>query len=444
MSSALAIAAVSAVLKDLLNDGLIQHNAAGVLGSSVTVSVGPPDRVVPADGTEASQLNLFLYQVSPNPAWLNMSLPSRSAGDGQRLANAPLALNLHYLLSAYSGGDLHGEILLGYALQLLHENAVLPRQAIHTALTPSPDLGGTLPAALRALAISGLENQAEQIKISPEYLSTEDLTKLWTATQSPLRPSASFLVSVVLIASEEPARSPLPVLSVGPLIEDGLAPGSRRARGVAVQSGLIAALPHLATAEPAAAQPAAQLGTPIALHGHHLASSVERTVMLTEEALGVRATVLADPAGTDAPDRITFAIPASRSAEFPVGVYSLSVRLLCPGEGTARETNRLGLTLAPRIEGLPLSVARDADGTARFTLAVLPEIRPGQRVSLLLDEAEFVFPAVTTATGSLSFAIENAPPGAHLARLRVDGIESPIVDATRSPPVFADQRLDIL
>ena len=99
MSNALAIAGVTAVLRDLLNDGLINHDVSGVLGSSVTVSALPPDRVVPASGTEASQLNLFLYQVTPNPGWRNDGLPSRDATGRLRLSNPPLALDLHYLLS---------------------------------------------------------------------------------------------------------------------------------------------------------------------------------------------------------------------------------------------------------------------------------------------------------------------------------------------------------
>ena len=141
MSTALAIAGVTAVLRDLLNDGLINHNVSGVLGSSVTVSVLAPDRVVPANGTESSQINLFLYLVTPNPGWRNEGLPSRDADGPQRLTNPPLALDLHYLLSAYSGGDLHAEILLGYAMQLLHEMPVLTREAIRTALNPSPGVG---------------------------------------------------------------------------------------------------------------------------------------------------------------------------------------------------------------------------------------------------------------------------------------------------------------
>ena len=133
----------------------------------MTVSVAAARPRGRRNGTEASQLNLFLHQVTPNPAGATTRLPSRDAIGRQRLTNAPLALDLHYLLSAYSGGDLHAEILLGYAMQLLHETPVLTRDAIRTALNPSPGVGTTLPPALRALADSGLEDQVEQIKLTP-------------------------------------------------------------------------------------------------------------------------------------------------------------------------------------------------------------------------------------------------------------------------------------
>ena len=215
VSSALAIAGVTAVLRDLLNDGLINHNVSGVLGSTVTVSVLPPDRVVPANGSESSQLNLFLHQVTPNTGWRNEGLPSRDGSRPSRLSNPPLALNLHYLLSAYSGGDLHAEILLGYAMHLLHEIPVFTRQAIRTALTPVPDYRVRRYSARSPTR--GWRDQVEQIKITPEYLNTEEMSKLWTATQSHFRPTAAYMASVVLIEATEPVRSPLPVLSRGPV-----------------------------------------------------------------------------------------------------------------------------------------------------------------------------------------------------------------------------------
>ena len=134
MSTALAIAGVTAVLRDLLNDGLINHNVSGVLGSTRHGERAAAGPVVPASGTEASQLNLFLHQVTPNPGWRNEGLPSRDAlgphAPEQSAARARPALPA----LAYSGGDLHAEILLGYAMQLLHEMPVLTREAIRTAL----------------------------------------------------------------------------------------------------------------------------------------------------------------------------------------------------------------------------------------------------------------------------------------------------------------------
>lgn len=215
MSTALAIAGVTAVFRDLLSDGFINHDATAVLGSTVTVSALPPDRVLSANGAEATQLNLFLYHVTPNRGWVNEGLPSRDNSGGQRLSNPPLALDLHYLLSAYGAAELHAEVVLGYAMQLLHENPVLDRRAIAIALNPSPDVGTTLPTALRALSECGLADQIEQIKFTPEYLGTEEMSKLWTALTSPYRPTVAYVASVVLIEATFPTRSGLPVSPAG-------------------------------------------------------------------------------------------------------------------------------------------------------------------------------------------------------------------------------------
>jgi hypothetical protein len=131
VSSALAIASVTAVMKNLLDNGVINDDVATSVGT-VTVSALAPD-LVPVDNNAASRLNLFLYQVTPNPGWRNAGLPSRS-GAGDRLSNPPLALDLHYFLTAYASRDLHAEILLGYGMQILHETPVLARQGIRRAL----------------------------------------------------------------------------------------------------------------------------------------------------------------------------------------------------------------------------------------------------------------------------------------------------------------------
>jgi hypothetical protein len=432
MSSALAIAGVTAVLRDLLQDGLINQNVAAVIGGSVSVSVGPPDRVVPPNGNEASQLNLFLHQVTPNTGWRNEGLPSRDASGRHRLSNPPLALDLHYLISAYSSGDLHAEILLGYAMQFLHETPVLARQAIRNALTPSPPPGTPLQ---RALAESGLADQIEQIKITPAYLNTEEMSKLWTAIQSHYRPTAAYVVSVVLIEAVAPVRSPLPVLSRGPID-----PITQRDRGVVVEPSLVPPLPTLEAVKPSDSQPVARLGETIDLEGHHL-DGTGRTVLLSNDRFEVEQSIAA--MGTGGAALIQFSIPAAQAASFPVGVWRVGARVVRPGETEPRETNRLALTLAPDITGLPMSVVRDGNGTASFTLNFLPALRAGQRAVLVLGQQEFAPQAYVPPVTALNFVIEDAPVGSHLARLRIDGIDSPIIDRAAKPPVFLDRRITI-
>jgi len=435
MSNALAIAGVTAVLRDRLNDGLVNHNVSGVLGSTVTVSVKPPDRVVPADGTESSQLNLFLYQVTPNLGWRNEGLPSHDPTGRHRLTNPPLALNLHYLLSSYSGGDLHAEILLGYAMQLMHEFPVITREMIRTTLNPSPEIGVELPPALRALADSGLADQVELLRITPEHLNTEEISKLWTATQSSYRPTTAYQVSVVLIEATQPTRPALPVLSRGEID-----PVSHRERGVVVSPSLVPPLPTIEAVLPAGDQPVVRLGDTVTLPGHHLGGT-GREVHLFNERFRIDETLTAS--GANVGDHIDFVIPAARAADFPVGVYDVTARVIRPGETAVRESNRLACIVAPRITNVPQTVARDAGGNAHITIDFTPELRPGQTASLLLGQEEIAPESFTAPTATLSFIEKNAEAGAPLARLRIDGIDSPVVDRSTAPPTFFNHRVTI-
>jgi hypothetical protein len=124
--------------------------------------------------------------------------------------------------------------------------------------------------------------------------------------------------------------------------------------------------------------------------------------------------------------------------------------VLRSGETTPRETNRVAMGLAPQMTNLPLNVARDGGGTASFTIQFEPMLRAGQRAVLVLGQDEFLDEFLPQGFGSppteLDFVIPNAPVGSHLARLRIDGIESPIIDLSADPPTtpaFLNQRVVI-
>jgi hypothetical protein len=101
------------------------------------------------------------------------------------------------------------------------------------------------------------------------------------------------------------------------------------------------------------------------------------------------------------------------------------------------------MTLGPEITAFPSTVVRDESGTATIAISCQPEIRPGQRVSLLLGAAEVAAPPLPAAGSTVTFAVEQAPVGEHLVRLRVDGIDSPLIDRQATPPVFFNRRITI-
>jgi hypothetical protein len=121
----------------------------------------------------------------------------------------------------------------------------------------------------------------------------------------------------------------------------------------------------------------------------------------------------------------------------PVGVYRVAARLVRAGESDARATNRIALTLAPQITNLPRSVARAGNGSASFAIEFTPLLHAGQNAVLVLGQTEYLpQDSPGSPATELSFVIPDAPLGSHLARLRIDGIESPIIDLSADPPAI--------
>ena len=191
MSSALAIASVTAFLKSLLESGLVDEGINASIGGDAMVSALPPDRIT--TGTdERPQLNLFLHQVTPHTG-----LRPRERSDRRAL----LGLDLHYLLTAYGAQDFQIEILLGYAAQVMNRTPIVRRDVLRSTLSTlaSSDNGGISTPTLQALAGFDLDTQVDQIEVRPQYLNGEELSRIWSTLQARYRPSLAYKVSMVLI-----------------------------------------------------------------------------------------------------------------------------------------------------------------------------------------------------------------------------------------------------
>lgn len=208
MSDYLAVGGVTAVLKSLLNAGLSEGGPSTVLVSPPGITNKPPDLITTGQD-EPAQLNLFMYYASINPALRNLNLPSVDA-NGNVIGNPPLAINLHYLVTAYGANPYDPEILLAFAMQVFHNTPVVPRATIQAALT-ALDTGTSPSNEQKLVAVSTLANQIEHIRITPEALTTEEIYRLWTAFQVSYRPTTSYQVSVVVIQSTQSYKSNRPV-----------------------------------------------------------------------------------------------------------------------------------------------------------------------------------------------------------------------------------------
>ena len=395
MSDSLAIAAVTSTLRNILIDGF-----ADMPGISVTTR--PLDQA--RTGTERpSQVNLFLYQTETNTAFSNSDPPGR-ARSGE-IARPALALNLNYLLTAFGEDDdeTHGHRLLGRAMSVLHEHPVLSASEIESAL-PESDLG----------------DQVERVHTTLLPLSVDDVSKLWNAFQTQYRLSAAYHASVVLIDSNAPVRAALPVLTRG--ASDS---------GVLAQPNLTPPFPTLVDLTIPGGRPSVHLGDTLSLTGHHLEGDSVVPVLRNRR--------LADPielppvaGGSDT--SVAVDIPNDPVA-WPVGVWALALRISRTGEQD-RSTNVLPFALAPQVQTITPNPAPRVAGDVNLTITVAPEVRPPQLAALLLSDREVLADPHPAQTDTLVFEVEDAEAGDHFVRLRIDGIDSVLIDHSTTPPTF--------
>ena len=401
MSTPLALATVTAVLQNFIQNSITDHDLAATLGGSITVSAEPPDRI--DNGVSSpDRINLFLFQATENQGWRNVGLASRNP-NGDRISNPPLALDLSYLLTAYGSGPLHAEALLGLAMFVLHEMPVLTRDAIRAVTVAPPQ-----PPLLSGLQASELADQIEQIKVVPQVMSVEEISKIWSALQSQYRPTAVYKASVVLVENQRSVRPTLPV----------------RARNLKVIPFERPTIDLLQSQENNAApivpdQPILA-GYNLVIDGQRLRGATTRVLIGNDHEI--------TPSDDQIrPTRIIVPLPS----DLRPGLHAVQIAHRIAFDPAAPNDTRRGLesnvaafVLSPKIDASPSAAGRNTT----LTLTIDPAVGSAQRATLVVGSGTVSIPARPAGdppATNLQFPIPNDfPTGTQLLRVQIDGAES--------------------
>lgn len=405
MSDYLAVGGVSAVLQWLLTNALTSGGPTTVLSSPQAVTAISPD-LITTGANEQPQVNLFLYYVSVNAALRNLDLPSVN-GQGAPLSNPPLPLNLHYLVTAYGSKQFAAEIVLAWAMKVLHDNPVVPSATIQQALS------ALVPATPEAtlIAQSTLPQQLEHIRITPETLTTEEIYRLWAAFEAPYRPSTAIQVSVVVIQDTDAFTSNLPVQS-------------RSVLAMPLQAPIISNLsPSMV--------PAGQVLT--ITGSNFVGASPADTVVTFDTGASV-------PPGVIRGDFIQVTLPATLQA----GTRMVRVvrNVVFPSSATPHRgfsSSPAPFQLIPAIQNaspIPATLG------SPLTITISPDVGPAQQAVLYIGDAAIPIderPPGTPASPTLTFPIPTGlavGTGTFPIRVEIDGAQSAL---TMTGGVFTPQ-----
>lgn len=122
---------------------------------------------------DTTRLTLYLYRVTVNEH-LRQLRPDRMSAEQQ----APLGLDLHFLLTAWAHNAQDELLPLAWAMRQLYQHPILDASALSPEAAWSTD---------------------EVIQIIPSELSTEDMMRIWDALEPAYRLSVSYIARRVRI-----------------------------------------------------------------------------------------------------------------------------------------------------------------------------------------------------------------------------------------------------
>lgn len=155
----------------------VTQSLANYLASATGVPVEadrPPSDPIPDTN---SLIHLYLYRVELNPSFMNLT---PVASGNTILRDAPIGINLFYLITPYGNGQLELQMTLGDVIRAFHERAVIPAAFLDASIADS----------------------VEELRVVPHALTLEQMTELSRCFgQRPYRLSMTYEASVAVIDS---------------------------------------------------------------------------------------------------------------------------------------------------------------------------------------------------------------------------------------------------
>ena len=185
MSQFTAIRAVSKTLQYVLEQQMRLDPQ--FAGETFQVVLDSPKTIREANDTALGMgVSIWLYRVVRNEFLLNRQPPRVSV---DRVPHPGIPINLHYLVTPIHKDAETQQFILGKVLQVFNDSALLSAGLMRDALTDS----------------------ADELRLSLETLTLEELTRVWASLMEPYQLSVSYLVHVVTIDS---ALEPIKVVPV--------------------------------------------------------------------------------------------------------------------------------------------------------------------------------------------------------------------------------------
>ena len=414
MSNQLAIGALTATLQRRAQE------AARTTVREALAQVGPP--LAQLARRSLPLVNIYLYRVRQNPQLRSEHVPGRQR-DGSAGRASRISLDVSYLISFYGdSSDFAPERMMAAVALAFDAEPILSRAAVQAAVA----------AHSATLGDGGLYQALSTVRMTPESLSLEETSHLWSALFQ--RPYALSLYYTCTHLSIEAADVFAPAL-----------PASARGAPVGPFGALAIDSIHV---EEGGAAPITW-GSTLLIEGRGLRRQRLRVQLGDQEVTPHPEELLVSEDG----DALRLPLDAKRfgGAALPAGLVKARLLLSAADDnpsGIEQASEVAVFPLRPKLSVLDVSLSGDstpevANGTMRVRFE--PPLIQGQDVRIAISQflPETAYSTVLSPRSSLPAAevevpFEGAPRGQYLVAALVDGVASASETLNRTGGVSGD------